>query len=526
MKHQPTTFSDYTEAQAFDDAAAKAALEAIFGSEKEFVDPFERSEEGLLGNTANYVGQSNAEFWKQASETDGQELSDRIQNRRIRYKMQRSAASLLPGYRVGNCGWAVQSVSEGVCVNRTAKGTAFFEGLQTCGSVWHCPCCSQKISKERQEEMNALLRKARNENLKIEKKRDRGDELGWHPVMLTLTHRHSEHDDLAEQITKMKDAKRSMRGFRRWKKAKAEGRIFGSVTATEVTYGQHAGWHTHFHEILIIRARDEDEAVEFMKQFSPSWIVSLNKYGLDGEEEYAFHVQGATGTHNYICKWGAAEEMTLSRHKRGKGDKLKAKHRSPQELLYDFTFENDERAGQLWAEYARAFHGKRQLVWSDGLKDWVDFEPEEPEDEGEIEHVAHISASHWNGDFYDPKTKKNVGVKYRRLLVIEAAEISAELAQEVIYSDLYDPDLRPWSITDDGGTVPIDRTDLEQGLKTVETDFKSGRERGGGLEIDALKGNKRWKNYSGEERKPPPDRACGAVSRVRQKIRQYRSRTG
>ena len=66
----------------------------------------------------------------------------------------------------------------------------------------------------------------------------------------------------------------------------------------------------------------------------------------------------------YMAKWGAAEEITLSRHKQGRG----RTGRTPAQLLAASCDEGDKAAGHLWAEYAQVFHGRRQLVWSRGLK--------------------------------------------------------------------------------------------------------------------------------------------------------------
>ena len=87
-----------------------------------------------LGNTAKSVSHF-------PSATDAQE------RRATRFKHQRAAAKLLPNSRTGLCMWAVASLSYGVdVINNTQEGRARFSGLQTCGSVWACPCCSGTVS--------------------------------------------------------------------------------------------------------------------------------------------------------------------------------------------------------------------------------------------------------------------------------------------------------------------------------------------------------------------------------------------
>ena len=91
------------------------------------------------------------------------------------------------------------------------------------------------------------------------------------------------------------------------------------------------------------------------------WLASLRAEGLDGSGA-AFQVQGATAAGNYVGKWGAAEELALSGKKSGRAG------RSPFQLLADYADQNDARAGALFAEFAGVFKGRRQLVWSPGLK--------------------------------------------------------------------------------------------------------------------------------------------------------------
>ena len=87
----------------------------------------------------------------------------------------------------------------------------------------------------------------------------------------------------------------------------------------------------------------------------------LRAEGPDGSGA-AFQVQGATAAGNYVGKWGAAEELALS------GKKSAPRGAQPFQLLADYADQNDARAGALFAEFAGVFKGRRQLVWSPGLK--------------------------------------------------------------------------------------------------------------------------------------------------------------
>lgn len=283
-------------------------------------------EDARLGTTAKSVGHFEA--------------------RATRFKHQRHAAKLLKGKgRVGLCRWSVVSKRAGVdmVASSYADGKAdrvHYEGLQTCGSVWACPCCSKRISETRRDEMNQLLAWSRSEGHRVS--------------MITLTARHGRDDELSELLERMKDAKRRWAQHRRYKNIKPQ--MIGSVTATEVTGGGAHGWHPHFHMIIVT---DPDCDLEPLRD---AWLAALRGAGLDGAGA-AFQVQNADQAGKYITKWGAAEELALKDHKKGRTG------RTPAQLLAASCDDQDRVAGMLWSEYAEVFHGRRQLVWSRGLKD-------------------------------------------------------------------------------------------------------------------------------------------------------------
>ena len=76
----------------------------------------------------------------------------------------------------------------------------------------------------------------------------------------------------------------------------------------------------------------------------------------------AFDVRGAADAGNYVAKWGAAEELALGERKKGRLG------RTPFQLLQDYAEGGDANAGALFTEFAKVFKGRRQLVWSRGLK--------------------------------------------------------------------------------------------------------------------------------------------------------------
>lgn len=354
------------------------------------------------------------------------------------FRWQRGAARLLDHeHRVGLCRYAEVNTSVGVGVELVTTTTTTtrggetkthtsergaLTGLQTCGSVWVCPCCSARISETRRREMNTVLAWARGQRLV--------------PVMLTLTARHGRRDQLDELLDAMKRAKKALHQHRAWRQRKA--RIAGSITATEVTDGRN-GWHPHFHAILLVDADDEAGGVELIEGLRGAWMGSLAGVGLDGNGA-AFQVQGAAQAGEYVAKWGAAEEVTLSGSKRAKGG-----GRTPLQLLADATDEDDRQAAARWREYARVFQGRRQLVWSRGLKAAAGVnevsDAEAAEEGGQpaetVEQVrdlrAQISHAEWVG------SSVWRGARTRRGRVLNAVETTPEDLESVIGDGEPDP---------------------------------------------------------------------------------------
>lgn len=343
-----------------------------------------------------------------------------------RFQLQRRSSAILPGWPVGTCKWAFQRDASHVGVMKNGDGRAFFNGLQSCGSVWACPVCSGKISEIRRSELNAALAWAR--------------DAGHVPVMLTLTHRHGAGDDLRHQLKSLKTAKQRLRQRKEWRKLKPF--IVGTITATEVTHGA-AGWHTHFHEVIIFRAgktpdpkKDEALAVSMLSRLAPVWVACLRGQGLDGIEKRAFQVQGAAQTGEYMAKWGAAEELALSGKKVGR-----RAGRTPWQILKMANPQDaDCEFSALFSEYAHAFRGTRQLLWSPGLKALVGLDEvadaDAAETEAEPEMVARVSRPEWNG------TPGKVGAKYRRGRVLTAAETDGAEGVARVVADGLDDDGR------------------------------------------------------------------------------------
>jgi len=354
------------------------------------------------------------------------EEKHRLAARKRLYSLLKSAAFLISSelkkdHSIAKCRWTKIAPKVGLNLRATEHGNrAGFSGLATCSNVWGCAVCAARISRTRQRELNHALAWAKAEGLK--------------PVMLTLTARHGRKDEVPHLLTGIKNAKRGLRQRKIWRDLP----IVGSVTATEITHGNANGWHPHFHEIILVDAPTEAAAIAHVETLRAAWLSCLKHQGLSGSGA-AFQVQGAAAAGVYVGKWGAAEELTLTGAKTAKG-----KGRTPNDLLELYKAGN-KHAGRLWLDYFRAFSGRRQLVWSPGLKaraginETSDAEAAEAEDDAPPVTLAEYDNARWRA------------VRSRRVALLEAAERGGAEAVRRAETGLTDAEID--EIDDCGGTV-------------------------------------------------------------------------
>jgi hypothetical protein len=249
--------------------------------------------------------------------------------------------------------------------------------------------------------MNALLTWARDRRYTVQ--------------MMTLTARHGVEDRLDDLVTGIKAAKSALHRHRAWGRIKDQ--LIGYVTAFEIVGGGVAGWHPHFHVIVVTRgAVDLDELRE-------PWLASLRGQGLDGTGA-GWRVQDASRAGHYIAKWGAGEEVTLTDRKKGrKGGS------TPFDLL-SAAHDGDERAKGLYIEYLRASSQINVLRWSRGLKALVGIgevtDAEAAQDEKQDDQVetgrANVPHVAWRNSVASRKADR------RAALLDRAEDVGAEAA--------------------------------------------------------------------------------------------------
>ena len=289
--------------------------------------------------------------------------------------------------------------------------------VQRCGSVWPCPICAPKISQHRQKELLQAV--------------DTWIAGGGALVMCGYTFQHSKQDTLpallgssanvldAVPASGLLGARSVSMSGRAYSDLKKSCGMVGSVRCLEVTFGDN-GPHPHIHELPFLMSDADFRAVvaadevrclaetiaEFARQkelteargrkararrvvpalvflgleerhnrlvagLEQLWHEGLAAVGLSASKEHGFHASefGEAGNEaaEYVSKpWNVAAELTMQPVK-----VASKKGKTPMQLLADCTFGEGAAAvvaGERFASYARAMKGRRQLVWSNGLR--------------------------------------------------------------------------------------------------------------------------------------------------------------
>jgi hypothetical protein len=241
--------------------------------------------------------------------------------------------------------------------------------------------CAAKIGERRRCEVEQGISAAR----------DRG----WSVLLLTFTFSHGPLDALSGSLRRFMRAHASMAASRRYKRLMALYGAVGTIKALECSVGFN-GWHPHRHVLLILDAPISAlEVVALEAALFALWSAAAGSVGLGMDRRHGLTVQstwGAVG--DYVAKWGIAAELTKPKMGRGA-------HLSPFQLLGLGADTGEAAAVSLFREYAEVFKGRRQLVWSDGLRDMLGVGPEKSDAELSQEEtavavlLANLDLDHW-----------------------------------------------------------------------------------------------------------------------------------
>ncbi len=299
------------------------------------------------------------------------------QHRISRWQKHHAAAEILPDERVSTCHMHTMRGKVSIMKHRE-RGSVFYGGLMVCGSVWACPICASKISEKRKVDLVAG----------IETWKDRGGQVH----LLTLTAPHYQGDGLKGLVDRFRDARRRLRRSKTWRMWAPRINLQGSVCAIEVTYGEN-GWHVHTHEILFTEPGDRKPIAE---DILAAWQRACVAAGLEIPNHHGVEIGDGSKAGSYASKWGMEHELTKAHIKKGNQGGS-----TPWDFLTQYHEGEKEISRSLFKEYACAFKGRRQLVWSKGTRDLLGLDPELTDEdlaaieEDQAEVIVEISREDW-----------------------------------------------------------------------------------------------------------------------------------
>jgi hypothetical protein len=285
----------------------------------------------------------------------------RARNRRERYEARRRLWEFSGLPRLRACG-RVGVAHDGAVTLRVSEGQqgrrAGFGGVAACGSTWACPVCSAKVARRRVEEIQRLL----------EWNAARGGSV----CLATLTASHRGGQSLEKLFTGMMKAWRVMTSGRNgthWCTLRKLLGCDGYVRVLETTWGDDNGWHVHYHILLVFDSLQSQSSMNNVsKVLYRLWAKGLASQGMTASPRRGVDVRVAIGTtasldqlSGYLTK--LTFEAAGGRFKTGRH-----KGRTPFQILADGLATGDARDLGLWLEWEQASKGRRQTVWTDGLK--------------------------------------------------------------------------------------------------------------------------------------------------------------
>jgi hypothetical protein len=260
-------------------------------------------------------------------------------------------------------------------------------------------------------------------------------EQGGTKFFVTFTLRHTPKMTLSEVWDALSGSWKNFLGGKGWINLKSRFNLAGFVRAVEITQGKN-GWHVHAHTVFFIQPNTEIDSEAFANHLYSRWATAVNSQGFESERA-AFDVKRTYSDSplaRYLSKNGNA----------GLGFEVASgatkSSRTPFAILYELTASGQTECSCngpklpahrcnycLWREWEETATGRRQLSWSKGMRDLVDFEPvDQDTDDLSFDSVPVIAVSvgSWQWlvrlsivtDFYDALETHGIdaGVEYLR----------------------------------------------------------------------------------------------------------------
>lgn len=313
---------------------------------------------------------------KSASHAQNNHKNPRDEATIKRFKLQTIARRLLPHKRVSNCLRQLVPGADSVELYHVPeRDSAHFHNLRTCDSVWDCPVCASKITELRRIDLMFGIMRA--------------VEMGYVPVMVTLTLSHHKGDKLKDLLNALLGSVRSFKSGRAFQAIKSEYGYVGSVRSLETTWGllrvDDNGSHPHCHDLWFLEPIAATKLDNLENELKKLWSRVLKRRGYDASWKHGLTVKtGDTAIYEYLAKyghepadkrWSVEWELTKAHTKKASDKGVTAFQ------LLELYDAGNEEAGRLFQEYSAVFHGRAQLIWSRGLRRLLGMDDEQSDSE-------------------------------------------------------------------------------------------------------------------------------------------------
>jgi hypothetical protein len=185
--------------------------------------------------------------------------------------------------------------------------------------------------------------------------------------LVTLTLQHSRGDELVQLLGDLMQASYLLRTGGGWTRFQKRHSLAGTVRSLEVTDGV-SGWHPHLHVLCFVGAGTDAGA--FASELRARWGGVVEKVGRYASPRWGLDVRSANEeVAAYLAKFGKEQYWTVGRELAKSSSKnAYGSGSSMLQLLELYVVAGDAAAGRRWREYALTFKGRKQQVWSRGLR--------------------------------------------------------------------------------------------------------------------------------------------------------------
>jgi hypothetical protein len=287
----------------------------------------------------------------------------------VRYALQAEARAILPRERVAKCHRVPHGGTVDILYDAEHQ-KSHFGGLVTCGSVWHDPVCSAKISERRRVDATQAIVAM--------------NDLDYRVYMMTSTIKHGRYDNLEKLLTGFLDAHNGIARNKAGRNIKRDFGVIGTIRALETTWGKGTSWHPHAHVLVFVGNREVDEE-ELEERYWRAWQTEAKRVGFDvNRKGFDFdRTRGAAA--DYVAKWGREPIRTPwgVEHEISKAHIKQSKQNdryTPFGMLRAIHEGDHDELIPRFREYATWFKGKSQVRWSKGLASLLGLEDKTDEE--------------------------------------------------------------------------------------------------------------------------------------------------